>query len=323
MIKDKAPDNLWIATKDYQGYTLTPTPYSVIKKNPENVWGGSGAKLEGEIVYVKQWAKDSNGKIQPSGFKRMFKSYSGMYPYIDPSFVVPYYDYILQTKRGTSADIAQASDKVKNDKSSFTGEEDFSAMLPQPNFDIHQPMLDLNVSGEFDDSISNVFGKRNYKFPEMVLADRPKTIIGYEEQSNTIGSWFKDTFSGKSGGNVSPNDAKKIADPNRPELSADEMQSIHKNSGTNKSFTDWYENGGKGIIADTNNLLAVLTNNPSLATSPTGNQLPPPTTNPKGDSGKGSEVTILGMHPLTFGIVSLLSLSAVGITAYFIYKHKK
>jgi len=108
-------------------------------------------------------------------------------------------------------------------------------------------------------------------------------------------------------------------------VSAESMQKAYKSSGSKRPFRDWlYSEDGKGIVNELTKFVNVLVN-PSASTSggATGTK---PSETPKDGTPKNEdekkETKILGMSPITFGIVSLLTIAVTSFVAYKIIKSK-
>ena len=109
-------------------------------------------------------------------------------------------------------------------------------------------------------------------------------------------------------------------------VSAESMQKAYKSSGSKRPFRDWlYSEEGKGIVNELTKFVNVLVNpNASTSGGATGTK---PSETPK-DDGKPKnedekkETKILGMSPITFGIVSLLTIAVTSFVAYKIIKSK-
>ena len=111
-------------------------------------------------------------------------------------------------------------------------------------------------------------------------------------------------------------------------VSAESMQKAYKSSGSKRPFRDWlYSEEGKGIVNELTKFVNVLVN-PSGSTSggATGvgtkpSETPKDDGKPKNEDEK-KETKILGMSPITFGIVSLLTIAVTSFVAYKIIKSK-
>lgn len=112
-------------------------------------------------------------------------------------------------------------------------------------------------------------------------------------------------------------------------VSAESMQKAYKSSGSKRPFRDWlYSEDGKGIVNELTKFINVLVNPQTVtgggstgSTSGGSTGGGSNTETPKGDEEK--ETKILGMSPITFGIVSLLTIAVTSFVAYKIIKLKK
>jgi hypothetical protein len=108
-------------------------------------------------------------------------------------------------------------------------------------------------------------------------------------------------------------------------VSAESMQKAYKSSGSKRPFRDWlYSEDGKGIVNELTKFVNVLVNpNASTSGGATGTK---PSETPKDGTPKNEdekkETKILGMSPITFGIVSLLTIAVTSFVAYKIIKSK-
>lgn len=111
-------------------------------------------------------------------------------------------------------------------------------------------------------------------------------------------------------------------------VSAESMQKAYKSSGSKRPFRDWlYSEDGKGIVNELTKFINVLVNPQTVtgggstgSTSGGSTGGGSNTETPKGDEEK--ETKILGMSPITFGIVSLLTIAVTSFVAYKIIKSK-
>lgn len=154
-----------------------------------------------------------------------------------------------------------------------------------------------------------------------------------EETSNAFGDWFKNLFKKKDkkgeAVEVTPEVARELADRNKVEYKPEEVQALYEKSGTNKPFREWLKSGESKQFLNTLSQIgyALLLNKsqggiaPDKSTSPDAG-----TYQGGGDYGGGSpsreDKKILGMHPVTFGVVAAVTLLAVGVGVYFIAKKK-
>ncbi len=169
--------------------------------------------------------------------------------------------------------------------------------------------IDFNADG-LDESMMGACGE-NVNVMKNYVAPKVSNATG-DEYHNSIGSWAKGIFSTPDSG-ITKDDAAKIADPKKTELTAAEMAALYKKSGSKKSFKDWYAEKGQGSLAALSNV--ILTADTLLGKQQQGKSLE---SNMKDDSAKGQSdsVTIMGMHPLTFGVVAVLSFAIIGVVGY-------
>jgi hypothetical protein len=171
-------------------------------------------------------------------------------------------------------------------------------------------------------SLLNATGKSGKYFPDKsvysnLVNESLLDADGDTEYSNGVGSWFKGLFDGKKKGDA----LKKVSDPNVSVVDAKTMQDAYKESGSGKSFNDWINSeGGKGIMNSITMLTSMLINKPLPSDStnygggyqPDGGGTPPK-----------KETTILGMSPITFGIVALGLVAIGSIVVIKIIKSKQ
>jgi hypothetical protein len=103
-------------------------------------------------------------------------------------------------------------------------------------------------------------------------------------------------------------------------------QKAYKSSGSKRPFRDWLRSeDGKGIVNELTKFVNVLVNPQTVTGGSTGSTSGGSTngsnTVPKEEDKK--ETKILGMSPITFGIVSLLTIAVTSFVAYKIIKSKK
>ncbi len=155
--------------------------------------------------------------------------------------------------------------------------------------------IDVNNMECMDDSFTpatcgeNIDVMKNYKAPKI------SNFNGMEQSSNVSGV--------------------NVADPSKSELTADEMNALYKKSGSKKSFGDWYATKGKGNLDSLSNL--VLSANSLFGKQKEGKAMEKKLSQDSGsNSVTDNSVTILGMHPVTFSIFALLSLTVIGVVGY-------
>jgi hypothetical protein len=148
-----------------------------------------------------------------------------------------------------------------------------------------------------------------------------------EEVSNAFGDWFKRNFRRTPSVEELYKDAStlKVADPKVDIVEAKVMEKAYKESGSKKPLRDWINSdSGKSILSSAAQLATIFLNQNKTNTG--GN------TNTGGGGTGGNtgvskddeikETTILGMSPLTFGIVSVGLIVLTSIVAVKVIKSK-
>lgn len=144
---------------------------------------------------------------------------------------------------------------------------------------------------------------------------------GDTEYSNAFGDWVKGLFGKKDKDSA----LNKIADTNVALVDAKTMDKAYKESGSGATFKEWISSDkGRNLIDSVTKFASVFIN----------------TTNPKdlgkvgdgggsggsgggsGSEGKPSETKILGMSPITFGIVAFAVIAVGSIVAIKVLKNK-
>lgn len=158
-----------------------------------------------------------------------------------------------------------------------------------------------------------------------------------ENYSNGIGDFFKKVGDYIRGGKerrerrrLSREEAKKlelkVASPEVQEYSAIEVESLYDNSGTSKPFKEWVKSdNAKSFLKNLASAgYMLLLNNQQQQESRDENTLYDDNEKDSGDKSSSDEKKILGMHPVTFGIVgAVVLLAGIGITVYVMRKKSK
>lgn len=110
-------------------------------------------------------------------------------------------------------------------------------------------------------------------------------------------------------------------------VSAESMQKAYKSSGSKRPFRDWlYSEDGKGIVNELTKFINVLVNPQTVtnggSTGSTNDGSTSGGSNTETPKEDEKETKILGMSPITFGIVSLLTIAVTSFVAYKIIKSK-
>lgn len=100
----------------------------------------------------------------------------------------------------------------------------------------------------------------------------------------------------------------------KKEFTEAELQQIHKESGSKKTFGDWFNSSeGRDTLNSVLNLTTEILDKDKNTTQPI--------TLPKKEEEEKPETTILWMHPLTFGVVAIVTLvSAIILIPMFTKK---
>lgn len=157
-----------------------------------------------------------------------------------------------------------------------------------------------------------------------------------EDVSNAIGDWFKNLFDKSSIGKkeITPTQAKKLADPNKVEYTPEEVKVMYQKSGSKKPLGEWLKSDSSKQFLNSLTQIGYLL----LLNKSQGGAAPDNTKQDNqdvggygGGDGAGSggsnddeqkDKKILGMHPVTFGIVTVVGLAAVGLGIWFIRRKK-
>ena len=139
---------------------------------------------------------------------------------------------------------------------------------------------------------------------------------GEMNYSNAIGDWFKGLFAGKKKLNAIP----ALADPTVFVVDAETMQKAYEESGSPRTYREWLDtDNGKAVVSAVAQFANILVNKPDTNLGGGGFG--------DGDFGAGdkplkSETKILGMSPITFGLVALGVIAIGSIVAYRVIKSK-
>jgi hypothetical protein len=115
-----------------------------------------------------------------------------------------------------------------------------------------------------------------------------------------------------SGFNARTMDGINAAVAHKKELTEAEARELHKKSGSKKPFSEWAKSdGAKSLGAFVGGVFAGIAQNKAGSTNNTSN------TNNSGNSRGNESKNILGMPPLVFAIVSLLTIGA-GVTGFIL-----
>jgi hypothetical protein len=274
MAKDTALDNLWNTTDDTYVYHTVGSPAKMVKK-AGNVLMGKRTKVQGYLTYFLP--KDKKGKAtgKPQRFLRVQKLGQTTNDFIPFDVVTPYYEDILKNKNYWAS--LGGSNLVQLAQNKLSGYD--------------QNAIASKFSGANGVNINNTddYGINSNLLDRGSLLNVNNALEGINYSSISA--------------------IETISDPNVSVVDADTMNQAYKESGSKTTFKDWINSeGGKGILNEITLLANALVNQPNLPQSgvPIGNV---PTNKPEEDNKPKTETKILGMSPVTFGIV------AVGIIA--------
>jgi len=203
---------------------------------------------------------------------------------------------------------------------------DSNVDIPSDEFDNTQMYFNMDsnekVLGDFYDNT-----KVDLSFDGVVF-----DVESDEETSNAFGDWFKNLFKKKDKKGeveITPEVARELADKNKVEYKPEEVQALYKKSGTNKPFNEWLKSSeSKQFLNTLSQIGYTLLLNKSQGGIAPDKSVSPDAGDYKGggnygrDSSSTGDKKILGMHPVTFGVVAALALIGVGIGVYFIAKKK-
>lgn len=196
-------------------------------------------------------------------------------------------------------------------------------------------------SGRKIDTITNIGASgedKAKKYPPPVLIYNLKDVnYGFSgNKSNAIGDWFKKTFGNTTTETSSATSTSVDQAAAALNTTPSDLEALHKKSKTAQKLSDWLNSPkvkiflsnlaqqGKIALAakakefvNQNNPSVPNFNIPGLGTYniPQGNDVPPPP--PPLDK------KILGMHPVTFGIVAFLGIGAIVVGGILISRSMK
>lgn len=280
---EKAPDNLWmIIDSTFRYKTTVGKPSKLIKSG--NTLIGEKTKVQGYVSYFLP--KDKKGKLigKPQRMLVLQKLGRSTTEMIPAETVVPYYDYIIKNRNyytsiGASDLVAQAQRRL---------------------------------SGIPDGALASKFSGATGVGYDVLNSDK----IDSGSLLNTPFRYTNEVYSG-----ITIDEEKdalaKISDPNVDLVDAETMNKAYKQSGSKKTFRDWISSeGGRGVLNELTNLVNVLVNRNQTGVqfgeAPSDKEL-----ESLKDKDKDKEETkILGMSPVTFGIVAIGLIAVGSFVAY-------
>jgi len=160
---------------------------------------------------------------------------------------------------------------------------------------------------------------------ESLLGFTNESLLGAngEDYSNGIGDWFKKLKAKRQEKKA----LKKLSEPTTDVVSAQTMVEAHKESGSTKPFKEWMQSdGGRNFLNSLTGIASILINQPKSSTTTSGGSTSTGTSTGKVDSTPSSsqsderETKILGMNPITFGLVSVGAIAVVSVIAVKLMK---
>jgi hypothetical protein len=349
-----AKDNFWMTKDTVSVLALRGAkPARTMEKTDKLI--SDGEKVEGIIVYFLP--KDKSGKLigTPKRYLHIWKGGATNKPngfkndkdnFIDADKVVPYTQDIIKNKALASNFTAldDINSQMNNygfnsnvDLSNMDGLDDSILNSIGSNFCgdnysnmINENLLDgltentslLSADGDYSNMINENLLDGLTENTSLLSADGED-----EEVSNAFGDWFRRNFRRTPSVEELYKDAStlKVADPKVDIVEAKVMEKAYKESGSKKPLRDWINSdSGKSILSSAAQLATIFLNQNKTNTG--GN------TNTGGGGTGGNtgvskddeikETTILGMSPLTFGIVSVGLIVLTSIVAVKVIKSK-
>lgn len=292
MAKDTALENLWNTTDDTYVYHTIGSPAKMVKKSGNSVMGRR-SKVQGYLTYFLP--KDKKGKAtgKPQKFLRVQKLGQTTNDFIPFDVVTPYYEDILKNKAHWIS--LGGSDLVQLAQKKLSGVD--------PNA-IASKFSGANGANDLNGNINTDLGINSN------LLDRGSLL-------NTGANYTANKYSSVSA-------LETISDPEVSVVDADTMNQAYKESGSKTTFNDWMNSeGGKGILNQITLLANALVNSGNSGNQqqnglPIGNV---PTNKPEDDKPK-TETKILGMSPVTFGLVAFGVIAVGSIVTIMMIKNK-
>lgn len=284
MAKDTALDNLWHTTDDTFIYKTVGSRPAKMQKKAGNMLVGKRTKLQGYLTYFIP--KDKKGKQigKPQRFLRIQKMGQTTNDFVPFDVVTPYYEDIV---------------KNKNYWTSLGGANVVA-------------LAQRKLSGIDPNAIASKFSGANgaNSVPDFGINSNLLDDSGLLNQSNND----VNTYSSVSA-------LETISNPDVSVVDAETMNQAYKESGSKTPFRDWLSTeGGRGVVNEFTKLMNAIVNNNQ---SSTNNGLPIGDTSvKKEDDEPKSETKILGMSPVTFGIVALGVIAVGSVVTIMLLKNK-
>jgi len=176
--------------------------------------------------------------------------------------------------------------------------------------------------GEFSNLINTDLLSGLTENTSLLNADGYSDADGDTEYSNAFGDWVKGLF----GKNKKDSALNKIADPDVALVDAKTMDNAYKESGSGATFKEWISSDkGRNLIDSVTKFASVFintTNPKDLGKVGDGGSVGGGSGSGSGGDGKPSETKILGMSPITFGIVAFAVIAVGSVVAIKVLKNK-
>jgi hypothetical protein len=215
--------------------------------------------------------------------------------------------------------------KIQANKWNIVGDGSTSNMINENLLDgLTENTSLLNADGDYSNMINENLLDGLTENTSLLSADGED-----EEVSNAFGDWFKRNFRRTPSVDELYKDAStlKVADPKVDIVEAKVMEKAYKESGSKKPLRDWINSdSGKSILSSAAQLATIFLNqnktNTGGNTNTGGGGTGGNTDTGSTDDEKEKETTILGMTPVTFGIVAVGLIVLTSIVAVKVIKSK-
>jgi hypothetical protein len=340
-----ATDNLWSPQQELTIFELVgarPRKMQLAKKGNsfDDNFVNKLEEIQGSMVFYIN--RDEKGKPlgEPKKYLQLIEKGGLVNKFIDGDKVQPFFvDVVKKEGKGYysgALDKAKKRFGIKDDMpiaSNFTGLDDINVAMNKYGAD----GLDLSNASGLDDSILekhsnlinenllsgltentsllNADGEYSNLINENLLSGLTENTsllnADGEDYSNGIGDWFKKTFNKKNKDDKKASEV--IANPQTDIVEAKVIVEAHKESGSKKPLREWLSSGGvKEFTKAALDIATVLLAKKDDKKEDTDKEKSE--SSDKGVDEKGEkEVKILGMSPITFGIVTVgvLALTSV------------
>ena len=340
-----ATDNLWSPQEELTIFELVgarPRKMQLAKKGNsfDDNFVNKLEEIQGSMVFYIN--RDEKGKPlgEPKKYLQLIEKGGLVNKFIDGDKVQPFFvDVVKKEGKGYysgALDKAKKRFGIKDEMpiaSNFTGLDDINAAMNKYGAD----GLDLSNASGLDDSILekhsnlinenllsgltentsllNADGEYSNLINENLLSGLTENTsllnADGEDYSNGIGDWFKKTFNKKNKDDKKASEV--IANPQTDIVEAKVIVEAHKESGSKKPLREWLSSGGvKEFTKAALDIATVLLAKKDDKKEDTDKEKSE--SSDKGVDEKGEkEVKILGMSPITFGIVTVgvLALTSV------------